>query len=405
MNYRESLQKVSAYALQYFIDHPHEHLYYHNLSHTMNIIDAVNKINAYYHLEDRDYFIVCAAVWFHDTGILTGGLADHETQSAALARSFLETIDTPQPDIEEISNCILSTRLPQRPVTLLEKIICDADLFNLGTDTFLASNKSLKKETEAYTQSKISGREWKQRTIDLFKDHHYHTEFCQSLLSKTKIENFDSFKRKLEEQKLQSHPANASRLTPEEVKISDLIKSKKVTTHHLRGVETMFRNSSSNHQRLSVMGDNKAFIMITVNSIIISVALGLIIGIGKLVLNPRLVIPTIILVTVNVVTIIYAVVATRPKIMSGTFTRKDVETKKVNLLFFGSFYKMPLEEFEYGMRQMMDDSEFLYGSLIKDIYWQGKVLGRKFRLLRISYDIFMYGTAASVLSYILASVL
>jgi hypothetical protein len=109
------------------------------------------------------------------------------------------------------------------------------------------------------------------------------------------------------------------------------------------------------------------------------------------------------LLSVNVIAIIYSVLATRPKIMNGTFTKKDVETKKVNLLFFGSFYKMPLEDFEYGIRQMMDDSEFLYGSLIKDIYWQGRVLGRKFRLLRISYDIFMYGTAISVIAYILSS--
>ena len=165
----------------------------------------------------------------------------------------------------------------------------------------------------------------------------------------------------------------------------------------------MFKSSSANHQRLSVMADNKAFIMISVNSIIISVAIGLIIG--KFVLNPKLIIPTVFLLLANVVTIIYSVLATRPRIMSGTFTREQVEKKTVNLLFFGSFYKMPFIDFEYGIRQMMDDSEFLYRSLIKDIYWQGRVLGRKFRLLRISYDIFMYGTALSVIAFIVSSLL
>ncbi|HEY4326958.1 MAG TPA: Pycsar system effector family protein [Mucilaginibacter sp.] len=174
----------------------------------------------------------------------------------------------------------------------------------------------------------------------------------------------------------------------------------KKNKHHLRGVQTMFKNSSSNHQHLSIMADNKAFIMITVNSIIISLAIGLFIG--KLVQNSHLIYPTILLLAVCMITIVYSVLATRPNIPSGTFTREQVDNKTVNLLFFGSFYNMDLKEFEYGIRQMMDDNEFLYGSLIKDIYWQGKVLGRKFRLLRISYDVFMYGMAVSVIAYLVA---
>jgi len=177
---------------------------------------------------------------------------------------------------------------------------------------------------------------------------------------------------------------------------SQLKKSK----HHLRGVQTMFKNSSSNHQRLSMMADNKAFIMITVNSIIISVAIGLFISnFGK---TFHLIYPTIIILVVNLLAIVYSVLATRPNIPKGTFTREQVDNKTVNLLFFGSYYKMELKDFEYGIRQMMDDSEFLYASLIKDIYWQGKILGRKFRLLHMSYNVFMYGIAISVVAYLAA---
>ena len=177
----------------------------------------------------------------------------------------------------------------------------------------------------------------------------------------------------------------------------------KKNKHHLRAVQTMFRNSSSNHQRLSVLADNKALIMITVNSIIISVVIGLVIG--KFVMNTKLLAPSALLLVVNVLAIIYAVLATRPNIPKGTFTKEQVDNKTVNLLFFGSYYKMELKDFDYGIRQMMNDNEFLYSSLIKDIYWQGRVLGRKFRLLRISYDIFMYGTAISVAAYLVSSLL
>ena len=184
---------------------------------------------------------------------------------------------------------------------------------------------------------------------------------------------------------------------------SDYAKELKKNKHHIRNVQTMFKNSASNHQRLSVMADNKAFIMISVNSIIISVVIGLLIG--KLVQNSSLLWPTMLLLGVSVITIIYSVLATRPNVPKGTFTREQIEKKTVNLLFFGSFYNMELKDFEYGIDQMMSDSEFLYGSFIKDIYWQGKVLGRKFRLLRKAYDIFMYGIAAAVAAYLLAAFL
>ena len=115
--------------------------------------------------------------------------------------------------------------------------------------------------------------------------------------------------------------------------------------------------------------------------------------------------PTMLLLAISVVAIIYSVLATRPNIPAGTFTPEQVKKKTVNLLFFGSFYNMELKDFDHGIREMMNDSEFLYGSLIKDIYWQGKILGRKFRLLRISYDVFMYGIAVSVLAYVAAAFL
>jgi len=90
MNYQELLKKVSEYVVQFFLEHTHEHLYYHNLTHTVKILEAANKIIAHYHLDDRDYFIVSAAIWFHDTGILIAGLENHEVKSAEIAENFLK---------------------------------------------------------------------------------------------------------------------------------------------------------------------------------------------------------------------------------------------------------------------------------------------------------------------------
>ena len=151
------------------------------------------------------------------------------------------------------------------------------------------------------------------------------------------------------------------------------------------------------------MADNKSHILITVNSIIISVVVSLLLR--KLDTNNYLTIPAIILLLVSLITIVLSILATRPNIPGGTFTQEEVDNKKTNLLFFGNFYKMSLESYDEGMQKLMNDGEFLYGSLIKDIYNQGVVLGKKYKLLRSAYNIFMFGLIVSVIAFIIASII
>jgi hypothetical protein len=148
------------------------------------------------------------------------------------------------------------------------------------------------------------------------------------------------------------------------------------------------------------MADHKANILISVNSIIISVILSLLLR--KLQDEPYLTIPSIIFLAVAVTTIVLAILATRPKISGGTFTNQDILDKKTNLLFFGNFHRASFEEYNIAMRNMMIDTDYLYGSLIKDIYYLGVVLGRKYRLVRLAYNIFMIGIVVSVIAFAIA---
>ncbi|HUP12246.1 MAG TPA: Pycsar system effector family protein, partial [Niastella sp.] len=170
-----------------------------------------------------------------------------------------------------------------------------------------------------------------------------------------------------------------------------------------RGIETMFRITSANHQRLSDMADSKAHIMISVNSIIISVLLSVLLK--NLEQFPQYTIPAMTLLAISLVTIVFAILATRPNIPRGTFTQNDINEKKVNLLFFGNFFKMSMDDYTSGMLQMMDDRDFLYRSLIKDVYSQGVVLGSKYQRLRISYNVFMYGLIVSVIAFSIAAII
>ena len=410
MNYHELLKKVEDHVNLFFREHTDTNLFFHNLAHTRNVVDNTKQIADHYQLDDRNFFVVCAAACFHDTGQLIKHGEGHEQRSVELALDYLSTIGINEEDINAINKCILATTMPQQPASLNEQIICDADVFNLGTDAFRDQNRLLRKEMEAVNNVKMEGTAWRASSISILEKHTYHTDYCRLLLNKTMAENLDGLKNRQEEKLKKEQEALILQTTAVEnpdsiTNQTENTKKKKIKKKDKpsRGIETMFRISASKNVRISEMADNKAHIMISVNSIIISVVLGLIIR--SLEQYTNLIIPTIILLLVNVTTIIFSVLATRPKIADGVFTQEQVDNKSVNLLYFGTYYKMHFKEYEEGINAMMKDGDFLYSTLTKDIFWQGKVLGRKYHLLRISYTIFLFGIVAAVLAFSAAVIL
>jgi predicted metal-dependent HD superfamily phosphohydrolase len=405
MDYPIMLNKVEQYAKDSF-DHTNlNNLLYHNLRHTESVASYARQIARHYQLGDRDYFIVVASAWLHDLGY-TLERANHEAEGAGAAAVFLGNLGLSGVDIDAIKGCILATKLPQDPHNLLEEIVCDADLYHLGTSQFSELNKMMRKEAEEATNIKVSKDDWRVKTINFLESHTYHTEYAKLLLNDQKKKNLEELKEKSESKFQQDLRPKSSLVIAEH---SDSAthhydkhkKDKEKNERPERGIETMFRVSSSNHQRLSDMADNKAHIMITVNSIILSAVISLLLR--KLDENSYLMIPTFMLLAASLITIIFSILATRPTIPNGIFSKKDIEDKKVNLLFFGNFYRMKLPDYKEGMEKMMADKDYLYGSLIMDGFAQGKILGKKYQLLRISYNVFMFGLILSVIAFIIAS--
>jgi predicted metal-dependent HD superfamily phosphohydrolase len=399
MDYHALLKKTENYALDSFEHTSLNLLAYHNRKHTESVASYAKQIAHHYQLNERDHFVVVASAWLHDLGY-TIERANHEEEGADAAGKFLEGLGTPVLDIEAIKGCIRATKLPQNPHNLLEDIVCDADLYHLGTGHFSELNKSMRNEAEEVSKTRISKDDWRKKTISFLESHQYHTDYAKLLLNDQKKRNLENLREKSEAKSLYpTHPGDAS-LHPGQ-KQPDEPHAKRKVERPERGIETMFRVSSSNHQRLSDMADNKAHIMITVNSIILSAVISLLLR--KLDDNSYLMIPTFMLLGASLITIIFSILATRPSIPNGYFTKNDIDEKKVNLLFFGNFYRMSLPEYKEGMEKMMDDKDFLYGSLIMDGYAQGIVLGKKYQLLRISYNVFMFGLILSVIAFIIAS--
>ncbi|WP_374950095.1 Pycsar system effector family protein [Mucilaginibacter sp.] len=379
MEYQRSLQYVKAFVDNYYSKHTKPCYVYHNKKHITDVASHVKDMAAYYQLNERDRFIVLAATWLHDLGYMTDK-GNHEEAGATIAESFLAEQGFSSKDIDAVKCCIMATKVPQEPLILLEQIVCDANLYTLGTADFFKDDKLLRKEKKLLHHGEIKKKKWWHETISFLESHNYHTEYCRMLLNTGKHNNLCKLKEKLGQQ------GNSG------------IQSK--VEKPVRGIETMFKISSGNHQRLSDMADNKAHIMITVNSIILSAIISLVLRkIGE---YHYLVMPILLLLSISLITMIFAILATRPTLPHGTFTKADVSNKVVNLIFFGNFYKMNYEDYDSGMQQVMADKGFLYGTLKRDIYAQGVVLGRKYYLLRLAYNVFMYGLIISVLAFVVA---
>lgn len=399
MNYPALIEQVAEYVSDYLKQHDNPALLYHNLQHTESVVAAAVQIAGHYPLDERDYFIAIASAWFHDAGYPEDAI-NHEAAGAALAGVFLKQAGLNQETVAAVQQCIMATKMPQSAQTLPEQIVCDADLFNLGTDEFMERGKRLRKEYGILHNTTISKEDWRKKTVRLLENHRYYTEYCQNLLEEKKQENLEKLRRKIMETAAPIESALTEANAPTAENEGNKDKKKKYEGPE-RTIETMFRVTSTNSQRLSDQADTKANILITVNAITLSVLLTQFFQ--KTIDYSSLSIPFGMLLLVNLATIVFAILATRPKVPGGTFSRQDLENHTVNLLFFGNFYKMNFPEYSEGMFQIMDDRKYLHTTLLRDIYHQGVVLGRKYRMLKIAYNVFMYGLIISVLAFFVVS--
>jgi predicted metal-dependent HD superfamily phosphohydrolase len=391
------LKDAERYVHDLFDKYYQENLVFHNIEHTRSVVQRVQEIASHYNLNDREMLELLLAAWFHDTGHLLTEPANHEKKSVELMTAFL----APKVDEEilhKVDRLIRMTKFPPSPETLQEQIICDADTYHFGSDDFKKTNKAMKKELTMRKMNTLV-MDWEQNTLALLQRHRFYTAYCQKLLQEGKEKNIQRYLKKVSKLDVGNSadtllpPADKDEPTSEKQKNALLTK----------GIQTMLRLTSENHLELSNMADGKASILISVNAIIISVILSVLIR--RIEVDTHLTIPTILFLASSLATIIVAILATRPKVSEGSFTREDVLNKKVNLLFFGNFHRTSLEEYKWAMNAMMRDPDYLYGSVIQDIYFLGVILGRKYRLVRLAYTIFMIGILISVLAFVLAMLL
>lgn len=404
------LLKAEVHIRQFFSKHIPPDYVFHDLQHTMSVVESVREIGEGFQLTEQEMEVLQLAAWFHDLGY-DKGPKGHEERSARYAREFLESNAYPEARIQEVEQCIMGTFFPQKPETKLERILCDADLSHLGKRTYWDRCTRIQQEMFITRDIKMTQQEWLDFEMDFLNQHEYHTEVASQLYNKRKqkhLRQLEKQKRQveaalqagqIENAKLEEHESgsSASRRKRKEDKTAERLIRNEQEIKQLRlgrGVETMYRTTYRTHVSLSSIADNKANIMLSINAIVISIVVSTLVP--RFQDDYRLVLPTVLLLLVCLTAVVFATLSTRPKVTEGKFSREDIEGKRSNLLFFGNYYNMSLDDFNWGMMEMIKDSDFLYNSMTRDLYYLGKVLAKKYRYLSICYTVFMYGLIASV---------
>ena len=389
---------------------------FHTLRHTQEVVAACEKLAETIQLPDDDRFALAIAAWFHDTGYTSGNAKDHETISIHLATEFLNAHDASDDLKNKVIGCINATRIPQNPMTPLERIICDADLFHLGTDAFKEKSNLLRDEFREFSGKDVSKKDWRKINIRFLESHNYFTAYGKEVLQPAKERHLAKLKEKDDDEIKPDKKDKDKHKDNDEIKTDKKDKDKpKAKTPNMtpeaeeakkkkdkekeadRSIATVFRIMAQSHTGLSQMADSKANILISVNSIILSIMIGSLFD--KLDTNPFLQIPVAVISLVCVSSIVFGILATRPNVTQGTFTKEDIASKKTNLLFFGNFHNMTLNDYNWGMIEMLSDKDYMNASMIKDNYFLGVVLAKKYRYLRIAYNIFMFGLIAAVIAF------
>ena len=387
LNGRTLVQRAEEYVQGIFSQKIGQIFAYHNFDHTRRVLESGRMIGEKAGLTSEELEMIELSALFHDAGF-SRSKDDHESHSKDIAREFLIGEEYPEEKLAKVLACIDSTRMAHEPTDRLEQIMKDADMNSLGGEDYFDQAEKLRTELNNVHNEGLDENAWGLINIQFLKDHSFYTPEAQELFGEKKKANIKMLEKKLGLRKKKKKRAKKEPAGPSTIATS-------------KSAQTQFKTSLRNHIDLSAIADNKANIMLSVNALIVTIALPMLIPMIRT--DPIMGIPTALLLIVCVVSIIYATLATRPIKMKGYSSSDDITKKKANLFFFGNFYRMSFDEYEEGIGLVVANDDLLDNAITRDLFFLGKALGKKYNYLRLCYTIFMYGIILAVLAFVVVA--
>lgn len=366
-------------------------LVFHNYQLCMSTVDMIQAIHEHEpEVSDRNAEIATLAACFWTVGCAqdTGQPLTHAMREG---RIFFARENYPEADRVAVVQCLQVMAHHRKPQSESEKIFADAWLSAAYLDQPEERFALLRLEWDLLKQRHPDKVEWLNLQQDQLLNIRLHTAFAKRTYEPQRTRYLMQVREKLHKQqrKEEKEASPSGRFSNLE------------TTDPVRATQTFFRANYRNHINLSAIADNKANIMISVNTILLSVLIAFLSyqNIGQT--KPIILLPVVIFLVTGLASLIFAVLSAKPKVtMLNKQDKPSPAEVKRNIVFFGNFVSLDLPEYEEAMDELFRDSGLLYGNMVRDLYHLGKVLEKKYRYLTVSYNIFMVGFIATVVSFL-----
>ncbi|MBL3654544.1 HD domain-containing protein [Fulvivirga sediminis] len=195
---RSIIKKSEDYVCKLLANTPND-LCFHNIHHTKMVVKATKEVCDKLEVGDDIQEIVTIAAWFHDTGYLKD-YSNHEEESKIIAQDFLSKKQYDPGKLEEVLNCINATKFGHKPLSLSEKIICDADVYHLTCKKYFEWLEKLRVEWEKRLNTYLSDKQWYNDNLEFLKKHSFCTDYGKNVLEKRKQKNINKNVEKMEVQ-------------------------------------------------------------------------------------------------------------------------------------------------------------------------------------------------------------
>ena len=384
------IENARQHVLNLWNEHRDRRLVYHNFAQAAEVARLAEHIGRASNLPEETVEVAVLAAWFHTAGYLYD-YHDFVEKSAVSAEFFLAERRFAPEKIHRVRQCIVMALTGLHPKPAEAQLLCDAiTAYNL-TEDFDRRAPLLRLEWELVEGRKISDADWQKYLYQQLFDAVFY--LAHSKVAFEPVAQQLLLRQKLTVDKLTENQPIATKKAPfaaPTARFEDLNKRSM-----RQGISTFFRSNYANHIHLSAIADNKAHIMISVNSILLSVAISMLTYQTLTSKNPLLVLPIVIFLVTGLTSLIFAVLSSRPRIHTPA-------PGHANPIFFGHFVHMAPDQYEQAVDQMLRDGSILYGNMAQDIYQLGRVLDKKYRLLTFSYNVFMLGFVATVVAFLAA---
>ncbi len=387
------LQKAQQHVLDLSNRTNDNRLLYHNYQRTCQIVAHVQKVADAIEVDSETKEIASLAAWLHATGYQK----DYDravSRSTEIAEAFLSSANYPAKKIRSVINCINASKENNRPDSKAAELFLDGLHGFNATNNFFHHRPLLRLEWELVQGRQLPALEWNQIQLQELLRTSFYTPYGKNQFAPMVAQNILMQKSRVEK----NQHSKLQLMDQEDGQIRKFQGLEKKLPGS--ATQTYFRTNYRNHINLSAIADNKANIMISVNAILISVIISVLSYQNIPETQPMVLLPVVLFLVTALTSLIFAVLSIRPKVTAHNDGKVDLNEARKNIVFFGNFINLSLEQFEEAMDAVLRDGELLYGNMTRDLYFLGKVLDKKYRFLTMSYNIFMVGFVSTVISFL-----